>query len=38
MAIIIRSIQMRESSIAEYKYPDGSYWVGIRETRKKHEL
>jgi len=32
------SIQMRELSIAEYKYPDGSYWVGIRETRKKHEL
>lgn len=28
------SIQMHESSIAKYRYPDGSYWVGIRETCK----
>jgi len=29
------SIQMHESSIAKYKYPDGSYWVEAHEAASK---
>lgn len=30
---VFASIEMHKSSIAEYEWPNGSYWVGAREGK-----
>jgi L-fuconate dehydratase len=31
--VCLDSIEMHKSSIAEYEWPNGSYWVGVRDGR-----